>query len=136
MDFQRLIRWRNENNPFSRGLGVVIEEIRPGYARARKTVRPEDTNPMGRAQGGVYFTMADSVAGSAAHAHGRRAVTLDASWHFYRGSVPGDALTAEAVEVKAGKTICVYDVRLSDQEGRLLGSGSFTFFLLEEILEL
>ena len=45
-------------------------------------------------------------------------------------------VTAEAAEVKAGNTICVYDVRVTDQNGVLLGTGTFTFYQLEEKIEI
>ena len=38
-------------------------------------------------------------------------------------------------EIKAGKTLCVYDVRITDQEGTLLGTGTFTFYRLEQEIE-
>lgn len=136
MDYEKLLRYRTEKNPFARRLGMVVDKIGPGTARARMTVTPQDANPLGYAHGGVYMALADAAAGTAASTHGYKAVTVDAAWHFYRGAVPGDTLYAEAEELKAGQTICVYDVRLTDQRGRLLGSGTFTFFLLDELLNL
>ena len=136
MDYDKLLHYRNEKNPFSRRLGITVDRIGPGTARACMTVSPKDENPLGYAHGGVYMTLADVAAGTAASTHGYKAVTVDASWHFYRGAVPGDTLAAEATELKAGQTICVYDVRLTDQAGRLLGSGTFTFSLLAQPLNL
>ena len=64
------------------------------------------------------------------------AVTLDANYHFMRSAGPGDTMIAEAREVKAGKTVCVYDIRITDQNGALLGTGTFTFYRLEKRVEL
>ncbi|MBQ9492972.1 MAG: PaaI family thioesterase [Oscillibacter sp.] len=136
MDFEKLIAYRNRYNRFSTRLGIVLEELRTGYALARKTVEVDDTNPLGYAQGGVYFTLADSTAGSAAHTYGYKTVTLDASYHYYHAARPGDILTAVAAELHRGNTTAVFEVRVTDQRGQLLGSGTFTFYLLPEKLDL
>lgn len=135
MDFEKIVEYRNKRNRFARRLGITVESISPGSARVVKTIEEDDLNPLGRAHGGVYFTMADSAAGSAMVAKGYAAVTVNASYNFFRSAAAGDVVTAEAVEVKSGKTICVYDVRVTDQNGTLLGTGTFTFFQLEEKIE-
>lgn len=135
MDFEKIVEYRNKRNRFARRLGITVESISPGSARVVKTIEEDDLNPLGRAHGGVYFTMADSAAGSAMVAKGYAAVTMNASYNFFRSAVVGDVVTAEAVEVKSGKTICVYDVRVTDQNGTLLGTGTFTFFQLEEKIQ-
>ncbi|MBR4544575.1 MAG: PaaI family thioesterase [Oscillibacter sp.] len=136
MDFQKLIDYRNHYNRFSTRIGIVLEELREGYALARKTVEVDDTNPLGYAQGGVYFTLADSTAGSAAHTYGHKVVTLDASYHYYHAAVPGDILTAVATELHHGKTTAAFEVKITDQRDTLLGSGTFTYFLFPEELNL
>lgn len=136
MDYQKLVAYRNSHNPFAQQLGIVVEEIGPGYARATKTILESELNPVGRTHGGVYFTLADVAAGSASAASGWMAVTLDANYHFMRSAGPGDTMIAEAREVKAGKTVCVYDIRITDQNGALLGTGTFTFYRLEKRVEL
>lgn len=136
MDFQKIVDHRNSHNPYAQRQGIVIEALEHGYARVAKTVTAEDLNPVGRAHGGVYFSMADTACGTAMAAHGHVAVTMSASYNFFRSADPGDRLTAEAREIKTGKTICVYDVRISDQNGVLLGTGTFTFYQLEQKIEL
>lgn len=136
MDFEKLVAFRNAHNPFARKLGIRLEEIRPGYARAVKTVDQEETNPVGVTHGGVYFTLADVVCGSAASASGYMTVTLNALYNFYRSAKAGDRLMAEARELKSGKTVSVYEARLTDQNGTLLGTGTFTFYRLDRKIEL
>ena len=135
MDFQKMTEYRNTHSPYVQRQGIVVEEIGPGYARVTKTVLPEDANPLGVPHGGVYFTMADTACGSAMASHGYMAVTMDANYHFFRSAAIGECLTAEAKEVKGGKTICVFDVRITGQNGALLGSGTFTVYKLEQKIE-
>lgn len=134
MDYEKIKAFRNANNPYTQRQGIQVEELRSGYARVVKTVEPDDVNPLNVPHGGVYFTMADSACGSAMAAHGTMAVTVDATYHFFRSAAVGDTLTAEAREVKTGKTLCVLDVQIHDQNGTLLGTGTFTFCRLDQPL--
>lgn len=136
MDFQKIAEYRNTHNPFASRIGIVVEEIRLGYARAVKSIGPEDLNPSGVAHGGCYFSLADVTCGSAMASHGYRALTANAEYHFFHSAKAGDTLTAEAQEIKYGQSLCVYSVRLTDQRQTLLGTGTFTFFKSEELIEL
>ncbi|MBE6963003.1 MAG: PaaI family thioesterase [Ruminococcaceae bacterium] len=136
MDFEKLKAFRQNCSRFTERMGITVEEIRPGYSRVSKSIGEDDLNPIGRAHGGVYFTLADHAAGTAMATCGYLAVTVNATYNYFRSANPGDQLTAEAQEVKAGKTLCVFDVRVTDQNGALLGSGTFTFYRLEEKLDL
>ena len=134
MDLQTLMDTFNARNPFCQKLGIHVEELRPGYARAVKTVTQEDTNPLGVPHGGLYFTLADNACGFAIGTGGYVAVTINSTFNFIKGAKIGDRLSAEAFEIKRGKTILVYEARISDQNGTLLGTGTFTFFQLDQKL--
>ena len=136
MDYEKLRDTRNSANPYARKLGITVEEIGPGYARVVKDATAEDANPVGVPHGGVYFTMADYACGSAAASRGYMAVTVNASYSFLRSAKVGDHLTAEAREVSAGKTLSVYEARVTNQDGVLLGTGTFTFYSLGRKIEL
>lgn len=136
MDFQKMAEFRDTHNPYAHRLGIFVEEIGPGYARVTKTITPEDLNPLNFAHGGVYFSMADTACGSAMASHGHMAVTVNASYNYFRSAAPGDMLTAVATEVKTGRTLCVYDVRITDQNETLLGTGTFTFYQLEQTIDI
>lgn len=132
MDFQKMVEYRNDHNPYARRLGILVQEIRCGYARVTKTITKEDLNPVERPHGGVYFSLADTACGSAVISRGYAAVTLNANFNFFRSANLGDILTAEAQEVKNGATICVYETQVKNQDGVLLGGGTFTFYKLDQ----
>ena len=136
MDLKKILDSRNANNPYAALLGIRVEEIGPGTARAVMTLEPRHLNPVGVPHGGVYFSLADTACGSAMASHGYYAVTISTSYEFLRSGRPGDTLTAVATEIKGGKTICVFDVRITNQEGTLLGTGTFTFYKLDRKIEL
>ena len=136
MDFEKLKDLRNFTNPYAKRLGIWVEEIREGYARVTKTVGPDDLNPVSVPHGGVYFSMADTASGSAMSSHGYYAVTVNVSYNFLRTGQVGDVFTAEAREVKPGNTLSVFDVQITNQDGILLGTGTFTFYRLNKKIEL
>lgn len=136
MDYQKIVAFRNLRSPFVQRMGIEVEDIQEGYARAVKTIREEDTNPLGVAHGAVLFAVADTACGSAAASYGRKSVTLNAAYQFLRSGAVGDRITAEAREVKHGSTISVYDAVVKDQEGRLVGSATMTFYTLDQPLDL
>ena len=125
MDYKKLRDTRNSSNPFAQRLGIFVEEIGPGYARAVKDITAEDANPVGVAH-----------CGSAMASHGYYAVTVNASYNFLRSAKLGDHLVAEARETKPGRTLCFYEVEIRDQAGTLLGNGSFTFYKLDREIPL
>ena len=136
MVFAKPAAYRNAHNPFARNLRIHLEEIRQGYARAVKTVEPEETNPVGVPHGGVYFTMADVVCGAASSSRGYVTVTVNALYNFLRSAKVGDRLIAEGREIKHGRTVNVYEARITDQDGALLGTGTFTFYQLDQKIPL
>ena len=136
MDLQKVLEFRNSRNRFCRKVGITVTELSLGYAKAVKTITEDDLNPVNIAHGGVYFTMADNATGSAIAAYGEIAVTLSAQYNFMRAAKAGDVLTAEAREVKHGGTVSVCDVRITDQNGPLMGTGTFTFYNLKQPLDL
>ena len=136
MDLKKLAEVRNAHNPYASLLGIRVEEIGSGTARVTLHLEDKHLNPVGVPHGGVYFSMADTACGSAMASHGYYAVTVNADYSFLRSGQPGDTLTAVASEVKGGRTLCVYDVRITDQNGGLLGTGTFTFYKLDRRIEL
>ncbi len=136
MDFERIRASRNGSNFFSRRLGIYVEELRPGYARAVKTVTEEDLNPVGVPHGGVYFSLADTACGSAMGAYGTMAVTINCSFSFLKSARVGDHLTAEAHELPGGRSVCVLEARVTGGDGTLFAAGTFTFRRLEKKIEL
>ena len=136
MDYEQIRAFRNTNSPYANRLGIYVEELRPGYARAVKAVTEEDLNPMGIPHGGVYFSLADTACGSVMAAYGTMAVTINSSFSFLKSATRGSRLTAEARELQSGKTICVLEARITGEQGELLALGTFTFRRLKTPIQL
>lgn len=102
----------------SQALGMSLDEIRPGYARMTMTVRADMLNGHQTCHGGFIFALADSAFAFACNSHNRVTVAQGAAIEFLYPGREGDVLTAEACEVALGKRTGVYDITVSNQQGR------------------
>jgi len=109
-----------ERDPASQKLGMTLDDIRPGYARMRMRVREDMLNGHGTCHGGYIFMLADSAFAFACNSHNFNTVGAGCTIDYLAPGRIGDVLTAEATEqALAGKT-GVYDVVVTDQDGRKL----------------
>lgn len=107
-----------ERDPASQALGMTLDEIRPGYARMSMPVRANMLNGHGTCHGGYIFMLADSAFAFACNSHNLNTVGAGCTIDYIAPGREGDVLVAEAVEqALTGKT-GVYDVAVSNQEGR------------------
>lgn len=107
-----------ERDPASQALGMTLESIKPGYARMSMTVRPDMLNGHGTAHGGYIFMLADSAFAFACNSHNLNTVGAGCTIEYLAPGRAGDVLVAEAVEQALQGRTGVYDVTVSDQEGR------------------
>ncbi len=114
---QAVQNWLNKRDPFSAWLGVIIEEIRPGYCRLRLPVRPEMLNGFGMLHGGVTFAAADTAFSIACNTHGRQSVGLSVTIDYLEPGQPGDVITVEATEESLKHRVGVYQVGIRNQNG-------------------
>lgn len=104
----------------SHHLGIELLEIRPGYAKVAMKVRRELTNGHGICHGGYIFLLADTAFAYACNSRNQRAVAAGAAIEFVAPARDGDLLTAEGVEQHLAGRSGVYDMRVTDQDGRLI----------------
>jgi uncharacterized protein (TIGR00369 family) len=103
-------------------LGLEIVEMDAERARARLTVRDELKQPFGLVHGGVYASIAESLASVATAAavsrDGQIAVGLANQTSFLRPITDG-IIDAVAIRRHRGRTTWVWEVEMSDADGRL-----------------
>ena len=102
--------------------GLEVVEVGDGLVRGRVPVRDEICQPMGLVHGGIYATMAESLASmatwAAVHEDGRIAVGLSNQTSFVRPITEGH-VHAEARARHRGRTTWLWEVDITDDEGRL-----------------
>lgn len=109
-----------ERDPASQALGMLLAEIRPGYARMTMPVRADMLNGHQTCHGGYIFMLADSAFAFACNSHNHNTVGAGCTIDYLAPGREGDVLTAEATEqALAGKT-GVYDIKVVNQDGRTI----------------
>jgi uncharacterized protein (TIGR00369 family) len=115
--------------PFDGLLGIEHLDDGPDGARARVAVRPELLQPLGVVHGGVLATLAESLASRASwlavRDEGLQALGQSSSISFVRPISAGHVNAIGHVRHR-GRTTWVWDVELTDDEGRLCALARLT----------
>jgi acyl-CoA thioesterase len=117
-------------DPLAAHLGIELEEVRPGYARATMTVGPQLLNTVGTAHGGATMALLDVVHSAVSNSHGTVAVAQDFHTEFLSAGRPGDRLVAEGVEVHRSNRTAVYRIEATTTGGRLIATALARVFRL------
>ena len=103
-------------------LGFEMLETTHDGCRGRFTVEPRVQQPYGLVHGGAYASLAESMASMTTHLavapDGNIAVGQSNHTTFLRPASVG-TIHAEGTPLHRGRTSWVWDVRFSDDEGRL-----------------
>lgn len=111
-----------QGDEFARGLGIELEELRPGYARTAMTVTAQMVNAHGVPQGGAIFTLADFAFAAACNSHGTTALALSMDIHFLAAAPVGSRLVAEAEEEHLTRRTGLYRMTVTAEDGRRIAS--------------
>jgi 1,4-dihydroxy-2-naphthoyl-CoA hydrolase len=120
-----------------RGLGALaermgIELIELSAERAVATMPVEgNTQPIGLLHGGAHVVLAESLGSFAANVHAHPwgfavGIELNASHH---GSISEGLVTGTCTAVKLGKTLTTHEIKMTDEQGRLLSTVRITNYL-------
>lgn len=105
-----------DRDPASQALGMVLAEIRPGYARMTMTVRADMLNGHGTCHGGYIFMLADSAFAFACNSHNFNTVGAGCTIDYLAPGREGDVMTAEAIEQALSGKTGVYDIAVTVKE--------------------
>lgn len=102
----------------SRGLGMRVDAVGPGYSRLSMTIRPDMLNGFKTCHGGFIATFADSAFAFACNSHNEVTVASGIVVDFLAPVYEGDVLQAECREVALTGRTGVYDITVTNQHGR------------------
>ncbi len=106
---------------FDRHYGLEFVEFSETEVRAQVAVRDEVKQPMGLVHGGLYASIAESMASLATAAavmgEGKMSMGMANSTSFLRPITTG-TVHAHARRLHRGRTTWVWDVAFSDDDGR------------------
>lgn len=117
-----------KNDLFAGRTGIVLIEVRKGYAKAMLKIKKEHLNAGNRTQGGAIFTLADLTLAAAANSHGQLSFSLSSNITFLRASGEGDTLYAEARERYIGRSTGYYQIDITNQREELIATFESSVF--------
>lgn len=94
----------------TRALGIAVDDVGVGRARASMRVRDDMVNGHGTCHGGYLFLLADTAFAFACNTRGAATVASGADVEFLAPGRAGDVLVASAREVLVRGRSGVYDV--------------------------
>lgn len=118
----------SKNDLFAGRTGIVLIEVREGYAKAMLKIKKEHLNAGNRTQGGAIFTLADLTLAAAANSHGQLSFSLSSNITFLRASGEGDTLYAEARERYIGRSTGYYQIDITNQREELIATFESSVF--------
>ena len=101
----------------SRGLGMRITKVAPGFAELTMTVRHDMVNGHAICHGGFVFTLADSAFAFACNSYNANTVAAGCAIEFLAPSHEADVLTATARERALVGRSGIYDIDVTNQTG-------------------
>ena len=117
-----------QTDAFSQWLGIEVIEIKEGYSKIKMLVRKEMMNGLNVIHGGIAFSLADSAFAFACNSRNNLSLALETSISFLKPVFIDDKLTAEAKEIRNGKTTGVYMVDITNQHNQLIALFKGTCF--------
>lgn len=117
MDIKELL---NRTDRFAANAGCRLTEVDSEHAVAEMLVTAEHLNGGQVCQGGALFTLADLAIAALMNSRGLLTFGISNSMMFVSSAKEGDLLRAEAVSVSNHPKIPSVEVRVTNQEGRLI----------------
>lgn len=117
-------------DPLAAHLGIELEAIAPGYARAAMTVGRQHLNAVGMAHGGATMALIDVVHAAVSNSHGTLAVAQEVHTEFLDAARLDDRLVAEGVQVHRTGRTAVYRIDVVAGNGRPVATALARVFRL------
>ena len=117
---------KGKDEPVAAFLGMRLAELKPGYARVTMRLKPEHMNFNGGVFGGIVMALADQAFGYGSNSMSHPSVASQLNVHFINGAAVGDELTAECRVVRSGRRVGVSEIKVTNQDGKLIAKATGT----------
>ena len=131
-DFMQILNDRGRG-ALDKKMGIEIIEASPQRLVGTMPV-DGNTQPFGLLHGGTNVVLAESLGSVGAHLHAgttRRVVGIEISASHHKSATSG-IVTAVATAVTLGKTLCTYNVEITNDKGEKTCSARITCLILAE----
>ncbi len=123
-----------ETEPFGKKFDLKLIDVQEGYAKVEMIFTSDMENMFGMAHGGAIFALVDAAFEVASNSHGTMAVALNMNINYLASPVKGSRLTAKAGEISRTKKTATYDIRVTDEENKLLAACQALVYRLDKPL--
>ncbi len=111
-------------------LGIILEKADPdGHGVVSMPLDKRHHNQLGNAHGGAIFTLADMAFAAGCQGAGLMCVSAQCSISYLLPG-QGSRLRAEAVPVKLGRTLVVFDIMVYDESGKNVAKAVMTGYVI------
>jgi 1,4-dihydroxy-2-naphthoyl-CoA hydrolase len=131
-DFMQILNERGRGT-LDRKMGIEIIEASPQRLVGTMPVEG-NTQPFGLLHGGANVVLAESLGSVGTHLHAgptRRIVGIEISASHHKSATSG-VVTAVATAVTLGKTLCTYNVEITNDKGERTCTARITCLILAE----
>jgi acyl-CoA thioesterase len=112
-----------KREPFAQMMKMELVALEEGFSAVEMIYEPETMdNIFNRAHGGAIFSLIDEAFETVCQTCGVVTVALNVSVTYVASPKVRARLRAEAREISGTKQTASYDIRVSDQEGRLIAT--------------
>jgi uncharacterized protein (TIGR00369 family) len=125
-----------ENMPYAKHLAMEFVDAGEGWARLRMRYQDENSTAMKALHGGAISSLLDTTGAMAAWTTAEIATpkyfgsTVGINVNYLSGAI-GEDIIAEGRVLKRGKEIIYTDVRVTNEQGKLLAQGTVTYRIIE-----
>jgi acyl-CoA thioesterase len=120
------LKVKAEGEQIASFLKMRLLELSPGYAKVAMNLSPEYTNFNGLIFGGIIMSLADQAFGYASNTVVTPNVASQFNIHFVASAGIDDELIAECRVVKSGRRVCISEMTVNNQEGKLIAKATGT----------
>lgn len=117
---EQIVHKMMEKDAYSRWLGIQVLKIKEGYCELQMKVQADQMNGFQIAHGGITYALSDSALAFASNGYGKHCVSIETSIAHMRPVQLGDLLTATCKEINRSRTLGLYEVKVNNQEGKLV----------------
>ena len=110
-----------KREPLAQTLKMELVELEDGFSAVEMNYDHDVMdNLFGRAHGGAIFSLIDEAFETVCQTIGSTTVALNVCVNYVASPERGARLRAEAREVSSTKRTATYEIRVNDQDGRLI----------------
>ncbi len=131
-DYLKILNERG-SGVLGKKMGIIITEASPQRVVATMPVEG-NTQPMGLLHGGANVVLAESLGSIGTQLHAgpdRRVVGVDINATHHKSATTG-IVTAVATALSLGKTMCSYDIVITNEDGARICTARITCLILAD----